>query len=69
MAENKTMTQVEALEQAVDALGNFPEMADVVAVLCHMIEKRKNRTSKPRVNKEAVAFRDELIDVMEDLDF
>lgn len=67
MAE-KTMTQVQALEIAVEALVG-EEFTEARTVLANMVEKRKNVSRKPRVNKEAVAFREELIDVMEELGF
>ena len=58
MAEKK-MTQVEALEIAVASLGEC-EARDVLA---NMLEKRK-APRKPRVNKEAEAFREQLGEVL-----
>ena len=62
MAE-KNMTQVQALEIAVAEMAN----EEAKAILEGMIEKRK-APRKPRVNKEAEAFRAELVDVMRELD-
>jgi len=67
MAE-KTMTQVKALEIAVEVLNEFAtldEQVEAREVLEGMIAKRK-APRKPRVNKEAEAFRTELIEVLED---
>ena len=58
MAE-KNMTQVQALEIAVAEMAN----EEAKAILEGMIEKRK-APRKPRVNKEAEAFRAELVEVM-----
>ena len=65
MADEKKMTQVEALEQAVKAIGDTPGMEDVVAVLIHMVNKRK-APRKPRVNKVAEAFREQLVIMLRD---
>ena len=59
MAEKK-MTQVEALEIALTLVDG--EAHDVIA---NMIEKRK-APRKPRVNKEAEAFRAALVEFLED---
>jgi len=59
MAEKK-MTQVQALEIAVAEMAN-DEAREIIA---GMIEKRKNVSRKPRVNKEAEAFRAELVEVL-----
>ena len=66
MAEKK-MTQVQALEIAVGALEGMPLEEDAMAreIILGMIEKRKNVTRKPRVNKEAEAFRAELVSFLE----
>ena len=69
MADKVKMTQVEALEMAIEVLDDptgFEEMRDVVEVLKHMVEKRKaaNTNRKPRVNKEAVAFRERIVEVL-----
>lgn len=58
MAE-KNMTQVQALEIAVAEMAN----EEAKAILEGMIAKRK-APRKPRVNKEAEAFRAELVEVM-----
>ena len=61
MAEKK-MTQVEALEIAAQAMENIDmEIADILA---DMADKRR-APRKPRVNKEAEAFRAELVEVLE----
>jgi len=57
MAEKK-MTQVQALEIAVAEMAN-DEAREVIA---GMIEKRKSVSRKPRVNKEAEAFRARLVE-------
>lgn len=58
MAE-KTMTQVKALEFAVDRMreieGDWAELDEAIAVIEGMVAKRK-APRKPRVNKEAIAF-------------
>ena len=59
MAEKK-MTQVQALEIAVEAL----EEGEARDILAGMIEKRKNVTRKPRINKEAEAFRAGLVEFL-----
>lgn len=59
MAEKK-MTQVQALEIAVAEMAN-DEAREIIA---GMIEKRKNVSRKPRINKEAEAFRAELVKVI-----
>ena len=67
MAE-KTMTQVKALEIAVEVLkesATSDEQIEARKVLEGMIAKRK-APRKPRVNKEAEAFRAELLEVLED---
>ena len=61
MAEKK-MTQVQALEIALEKVDG--EAAEVIA---NMIEKRK-APRKPRVNKEAEAFRAELVAVLDGAD-
>jgi len=61
MAE-KNMTQVEALEIAAVAMENID--AEVADILMDMAEKRRAPRA-PRVNKEAEAFREELIAVLE----
>lgn len=69
MAEKK-MTQVEALENAIAVLlevGSTDEAEDTIAVLRHMVEKRK-APRKPKVNEEAVAFRAELVDILANAD-
>ena len=59
---DKKMTQVEALEIAAQAMENIDmEIADILA---DMAEKRR-APRKPRVNKEAEAFRAELVEVLE----
>lgn len=58
MAE-KNMTQVQALEIAVAEMSN----EEARGILEGMIAKRK-APRKPRVNKEAEAFRAELVEVM-----
>lgn len=58
MAE-KNMTQVQALEIAVTEMAN----EEAKAILAGMIEKRK-APRKPRANKEAIAFREVLVDVL-----
>ena len=63
MAENKNMTQVEALEIAAAAMENID--VEVADILFDMAEKRR-APRKPRVNAEAEAFRAELVKVMED---
>lgn len=68
---DKKMTQVQALEAAIEVLDDptgFEEMVDVVAVLKHMVEKRKAEKDnrKPRVNKEAVAFRENIVEVLKE---
>jgi len=60
MAE-KNMTQVQALEIAVAEMLND----EARGILEGMIEKRK-APRKPRVNKEAEAFRAELVAFLED---
>ena len=69
MAEKK-MTQVQALEIAVGALEGMPLEEDAMAreIILGMIEKRKNVTRKPRVNKEAEAFRAELVTALDAAD-
>ena len=62
MAE-KNMTQVQALEIAVAEMEN----EEARAVLAGMIEKRK-APRKPRVNKEAEAFRAQLVELLEGAD-
>ena len=62
MAE-KNMTQVKALEIAVAEMAND----EARAILEGMIAKRK-APRKPRVNKEAEAFRAELVEVMAKFD-
>ena len=67
MAEKK-MTQVTALEMAIamfDGEG-LPESTQIEAreILAGMVEKRKNTVRKPRVNKEAEAFRAELVEFL-----
>ena len=65
MAEKK-MTQVQALEIAVDLMQGFnalDEQVEARQVLEGMLEKRK-APRKPRVNKEAEAFREALIAVL-----
>ena len=62
MAEKK-MTQVKALEIAVDLMEGFnalDEQVEARKVLQGMLEKR-NAPRKPRVNKEAEAFREVLV--------
>lgn len=60
MAEKK-MTQVQALEIALDKVDG--EAAEVIA---NMIAKRK-APRKPRVNKEAEAFRAELVAYLDEV--
>ena len=60
MAEKK-MTQVKALEIAVAEMAND----EAREILAGMIEKRKNVKRKPRINKEAEAFRAELLGFLE----
>ncbi len=65
MAEKK-MTQVKALEIAVDLMEGFnalDEQVEAREILRGMLEKR-NAPRKPRVNKEAEAFREELVEVL-----
>ena len=62
MAEKK-MTQVEALEIAVAAL----EDGEAKDILVHMIETKRKPRAK-RENKEAVAFRAEILAAMAELD-
>ena len=62
MAEKK-MTQVEALEIAVAAL----EDGEAKDILVHMIETKRKPRAK-RENKEAVAFREEILAVMAEFD-
>lgn len=59
MAEKK-MTQVQALEIAVAEMAN-DEAREIIA---GMIEKRKNVSRKPRINKEAEAFRAGLVEFL-----
>lgn len=59
MAEKK-MTQMQALEIAVAEIGND----EAREILAGMIEKRKNVSRKPRINKEAEAFRAELVEYL-----
>lgn len=59
MAEKK-MTQVQALEIAIAEMAND----EAREILAGMVEKRKNVTRKPRVNKEAEAFRAELVEFL-----
>lgn len=69
MAEKK-MTQVTALEIAAEVLAEFDgaEENEARAIIKGMIEKRRNRVTKPRVNKEAEAFRAELVKFLESVD-
>ena len=59
MAEKK-MTQVQALEIAIAEMAND----EAREILAGMVEKRKNTVRKPRVNKEAEAFRAELVEFL-----
>ena len=64
---DKKMTQVEALEVAVELMEEFAaldEQVEAREVLRHMIEKRKNVTRKPRVNADAVKTRDDIVKVL-----
>lgn len=66
MAEKK-MTQVQALEIAVEVMREFAaldEQIEAREIIEGMIEKRKNVSRKPRVNKEAEAFRAELMEFL-----
>lgn len=66
MAEKK-MTQVQALEIAVEVMREFAaldEQVEAREIIEGMIEKRKNVSRKPRVNKEAEAFRAELMEFL-----
>ena len=60
MAE-KTMTQVEALEIAAVAMQEID--VEVADILMDMAEKRRAPRA-PRVNKDAEAFRETLMDVL-----
>ena len=60
MAEKK-MTQVEALEIAAVAMQEID--AEVADILMDMADKRR-APRKPRVNKEAEAFRERLVEVL-----
>ena len=60
MAEKK-MTQVEALEIAAQAMEDID--VEVADILMDMADKRR-APRKPRVNKDAEAFRAELITVL-----
>ena len=62
MAEKK-MTQVEALEIAVAAVEN----EEAREVLAHMIETKRKPRAK-RENKEAAAFREEILKTMAGID-
>ena len=62
MAEKK-MTQVEALEIAVAAVEN----EEARKVLAHMVETKRKPRAK-RENKEAAAFREEILVAMAELD-
>lgn len=62
MAEKK-MTQVEALEIAVAAVEN----EEAKGILIHMIETKRKPRAK-RENKEAIAFRAEVLEAMAGLE-
>ena len=67
MAEKK-MTQVEALEIAVEIMNEYAvldEHIEAKAVLEHMIAT-KNKPRVKRENKEAIAFRESLVERMKD---
>lgn len=71
MAEKK-MTQMQALETIVEVLsteiaanGYDGDVVEAVEIVKGMVEKRKNVTRKPRVNKEAEAFREKLLEILE----
>jgi len=69
MAEKK-MTQVQALEIAVEVLKEFgalDEHVEAREILEGMVEKRK-APRKPRTNKDAEAFRAKLVEVMREMD-
>ena len=61
MAENKNMTQVEALEIAAVAMQEID--AEVADILMDMAEKRR-APRKPRTNPEAEAFREKLVNCL-----
>ena len=66
MAEKK-MTQMQALEIAVEMTRKFAaltEQVEACEVIENMIEKRRNVSRKPRVNKEAEAFRAMMVEFM-----
>lgn len=66
---DKKMTQVEALQNAIDVLegDGFEEMVETVEVLRHMVEVRKNRSNKPRkVDPAKVEFRQYIVGVLAD---
>lgn len=62
MAENKNMTQIEALEIAAAVMEQID--VEVADILFDMAEKRR-APRKPRVNPEAEAFRGKLLGVLE----
>ena len=73
MADKVKMTQVEAMEIAVevlDELGIDERATEARDILKGMVEKRKaaNSNRKPRVNKEAVAFRERIVEVLANAD-
>lgn len=66
---DKKMTQVEALEVAVEMMEEFTTLdthqTEACEVLRHMIEVRKNRSNKPRkVDPAKVEFRQYIVGVL-----
>ena len=68
--KTKQMTQVAALETALEVLKEFgatDEHMDAIAVIEHILEKRRApRSRKPKA--ETVAFREELVAVLNEME-
>lgn len=68
--KTKQMTQVAALETALEVLKEFgatDEHMDAIAVIQHILDKRRApRSRKPKA--ETVAFREELVATLNEMD-